>query len=147
MWANRTVTVAAAGVLAALALAGCKDEAKSLSNSGYLLKLQHEAWQNTRETLQSENPRLTMLHSVHVLLTRRTPRRVEKGYNGPDKEQLLAKLRSLASKYESEVASKVDMSGNEVRLRAGVTLEQVREAFMNLDPEYRELEAMTGWER
>ena len=145
MRANRAVMMAAAaGVLAALVVAGCKDEAESLSNSGYLLKLQHEAWQNARETLQSANPRLATLFSVHVLLTRRTPRRVEKGYHGPDKEQLLAKLRSLASKYESEVASKVDMSGNEVRLRPGVTLGEVREAFMKLDEEYRELEAMTG---
>lgn len=134
--------VTAAG-LAVLAAGGCKDKAKSLSDSDYLLGVQHEAWRNSRETLQTPQPELGWLGSVNNLLNGRTPRRVKKDYTGANKAEVLAKLKTLGEAYEAEVVSKLDFRQPQVRLKPGVTIEQVRDAFMKLDGRYRELEAMT----
>ena len=131
-------------VAAALAAGGCGDKAKSVSDSTYVLGLLREAWPSARESLNSDSPELGKLHSLKIILVERVPRRVEKDYTGSDRQQVLEKVKSLAQGYDSQVWSKLEVVGSQVRLKGDATLEQVREAFMKLDPQYRELEAMTG---
>ncbi|KPK86662.1 MAG: hypothetical protein AMJ81_00665 [Phycisphaerae bacterium SM23_33] len=136
------LTLSAAAALSALAAVGCKKDVESISNSDYLLGLQHKAWKNARESFQSGQPQLGELRTIQRLLCVRTPRRIKKDYQGSNKQQVLDKVNSIARKYQAEVASKLDMAGNVVRLAPGVKVEQVKEAFMKLDEEYRQLEAM-----
>ncbi|KPK79406.1 MAG: hypothetical protein AMJ81_13290 [Phycisphaerae bacterium SM23_33] len=138
----RTITSIFA-VLGLLALPGCRGKTTSISNSDYLLGLLGEAWNNARESLQSDQPNLDLLRSVHVLLTQRAPSRLPKDYQGSNKQQVLDKLKALGDAYTAEVASKMDFLSQRVRLKEGVKLEHVRAAFMKLDKDYRELEAMT----
>ena len=133
-----------AAVAAALTAGGCKSRTKSVSDSEYMLGLLHEAWPSARESLNASDPQLGKLHSVYIILVQRLPRRVEKDYTRSDKAQVVAKVNSLAQGYDSQVWAKVEIVGSAVRLKAGFTVEQVREAFMKLDAQYRELEAMTG---
>lgn len=121
--------------------AGCGGGAKSASSSKYLLDLLHQAWLNSRQALQAENPNLNPLGGVHRMLQRST-RRARKGYSGPNKEDVLARLAALQEAYEKQVASKLDLRSPVVQLRRGATVAEVKAAFMALDKDYRQIEAM-----
>ena len=129
---------AALGVLAA----GCGESAEDVSNSAYLLGLLQQSWNGAQRSLKSQNPDLDLLRAIHVLLSKRTPRRVRKDYTGANKQEVLAKLESLRDAYEARIVPKLNLRSPQVQLRSGATLEEVRKAFVELDPQYREIEAM-----
>ena len=127
--------------LAALA-AGCGESAEDVSNSEYLLGLLHESWLNARKGLQAEQPDLGPLRAIHILLARRAPRRVQRDYHGPNKEEVLRRLHALRDAYESRIIPKLDLRNPEVRLQPGASLEELRAAFTELDKDYRQIEAL-----
>ncbi len=131
-------------LLTLLALTGCKDRAEEISRPEYLLARQHKIWAQARESVHSDRPNLDIFRYVHRFLCYRTPRRVEKAYDGSDKEELLAKLRAVGQAYEKHVHAMLDLTGGRVGLIRGVTIEQLRQAFDKVDEEYRQLEAMTA---
>ena len=57
----RVAVIVALTASAAFGLPGCRDEAKEISNSDYLLGLQHRAWKQARESLHSAQPQLWSL--------------------------------------------------------------------------------------
>ena len=126
------------------ALAGCEDKRSRLSSSAYLLARQHETWNNTRRTLQDDQPNMGLFRSLHIFLRGRTRRRVAKDYTGPDKQQVLDQLDAVGALYQAEVLSLMDLSSPVPKLRGGVTVQQLREAFAKVDQEYRRLEAITA---
>ena len=130
--------------MALTGLPGCEDKVKKLSSSDYLLVKQHETWRNTRKTLQKDQPDLSLFRSIHIFLGGRTRRRAQKDYTGENKQQVLAKLDSLKARYESEILTLFDLGPIVPTLKPGVTLAQLREAFGEVDKEYRQLEAMTA---
>ncbi len=136
--------VAIVSVLTLLALTGCKDRAKEISRPEYLLTKQHEIWAQARESVHSDRPNLDIFRYVHRFLCYRTPRRVEKAYDGRDKQELLARLRAVGQAYEKHVHAMLDLTGGRVGLVRGATIEQLRQAFDKVDEEYRRLEAMTA---
>jgi len=123
---------------------GCRDRVKEISTPEALLKRQHEIWTAARQSLRTDRPNLNLLRSLHRFLCYRTPRRVAKAYTGADKTALLAKLRTLGEAYRKEVYAKLDLSGGQARLKRSVTVEQLREAFDKLDPDYRAFQAMVA---
>ena len=134
-----TTTLAALGLLAA----GCGESAEDVSNSEYLLGLLQHSWNGARRSLNSQKPDLDPLRGVHWML-QRTPRRIQKDYEGSNKQEVLAKLKALREAYEAEVVPKLELRGAQVKLQSGVSLAEVRKAFMALDPQYRQIEAMTA---
>ncbi len=124
-----------------LATAGCGDEAANMSSADALLADLHEVWQNAQKTLQTDNPNLGVFMSVSSYLTR-ARRRVETDYTGPNKEEVLAKLDALNSAFESQVASKLTMMDPQIRLKSGVTMEQLRASFASLGEVYQALKSV-----
>ena len=133
---------AALAAVGCLAAGGCGESAKDVSNSAYILGLLGEAWGTCRQACQDGNPNLEVFRSIHVLLNKRAPRRIQKDYGGSNKQELLDGLKALAAAYEASVVPKLDLTGQSVTLRPGATMEQVRTAFLALDEQYRQLEAM-----
>ena len=131
-------------VAAALVLCGCRDKARQLSSAEHILAKQHEVWHNARESIRSAQPNLDYIRSVHIFLRGRTRRRVEKEYTGPNKQDILAQLDALKAAYETHVLSKIVAESYAVRLKPGVTLEDVRGAFDKLDEQYRRFQALTA---
>ena len=129
-------------LVAALALAGCGDEAEEISNLDYLLPRQHALWEKARRTLASEQPNLNLLRSLEMYLAVRTPRRLDREYDGANKEQVLAKLAELTRAYQAEVLSKLVLQNPQVTAKAGVTIEQIRAAFEGLEADYQAFKAM-----
>ena len=140
----RAATLAALLLAAMLAQAGCKSKTEKITSPAYMLDLLSKRWGEARQTLQSDRPNLGVFRTVNHLLRFRLPRRIKKSYSGDDKQQLLEKLRELGRAYNDQIQSRLDMRGNEVRLAPGATLEQLRQAFAELDEKYRQIESMTG---
>ena len=134
----------AAAALACCALVGCRDEADELSSSEYVLGLQHKYWRMARQSLKSDRPNLDLLRAVERSLSGRSLRAVEQSYPRANKQEVMAKLKSISAAYAAEVLPKVDTRSPKVRLRPGATLQQVREAFAQVDIQYQELEALTA---
>ncbi|OPX23988.1 MAG: hypothetical protein B1H04_03130 [Planctomycetales bacterium 4484_123] len=137
----RLLSLLATASLLALA-GGCGESAEDVSNSEYLLGLLHESWQNARKGLQSEQPDLGPLRAIHILLARRAPRRVQRDYHGPNKEEVLRRLHALRDAYEARIVPKLDLTQPEVRLQPGATVQEVKAAFMELDKAYRQIDAL-----
>ena len=141
------IAAAALALAGMLAPAGCsrrKEQARRVSSARYLLDLQHKVWRNARQTLHSDRPNINKVAVVYSLLADRTRRRVEADYTGPDKAELLDRLDRLAKAYRDKVIAQLDMTGAVPALRAGVSADDVRKAFMEIDPDYRRLEAMSA---
>jgi len=140
----RWVMVALAAV-GGMGGAGCSrdDETRKLLAADRTLATQHRIWRKTRQSLNSEKPNLNLIRSVAIYLCKRTRGRVAKNYAGPDKQEVLARLDALKAAYEAKVLSLIDRRSYEVVLKPGVTSRQVRDAFMEIDRDYRALEAMT----
>ncbi len=133
----------AALALAAAALTGCGDDPEDISSAEYLLQHFHDAWANAKASLESSDPQLTTLFGLHVYLSQRVPRRLEKEYTGTDKAELLAKIKSLGEEYEKTVVEKLDLRHPTPQLKPGVGLDEVRKAFRELEPQYQQIRAMT----
>ena len=132
-------------VLAAMFLsAGCGDDAADISSANYLMRMQHQAWENARKSLATDEPNLTILHGIDVFLSQRTPRRLEKEYHGEDRQAILDKLADLSGKYARTIMTRLDVTRPEVRLRPGATLGQVRDAFKAVDVEYLQLQELAA---
>ena len=134
--------VLGAGLLLAAA-AGCKSAPEKLAAPDKLLARQHLLWRNARQTLAADKPNLMLLRSVEIYLCARTRSSVEAHYEGPDKEEILERLAALRQAYRAKVLSLVDPRSFAVRLKPGVTLERVRDAFMEVDKDYRQFEQLT----
>ena len=133
---------------AAALLGGCSgDAAKKVSSGEYLLALQHKTWTNARETLKTGKPALTVLTAAGTMVCGRTRARLEKDYHEANRAEVLAKLDEIGKAYLRGVMPKLAADGNGVRLRPGVTLAQLRQAFDTIDVEYRKFEEMTGSSR
>jgi hypothetical protein len=132
-------------ILVLLVAGGCDDRRKlcGISDAASLLAQQHTVWHNARATLQSPQPNVAQVAIVSALLGGRTRRRVEMDYAGPNKAEVLAKLDELSGAYQQQVMTKLDTTGPRPVLRAGVSIDVLRDAFMRLDPSYQQLEAMT----
>jgi hypothetical protein len=131
-------------LLAFMVLPGCKsDEAKRLSDHRYVVGLQHQYWRQARQSLLSEQPNLDLLRAIERSLSGRAWRSIELTYEGPHKQELLDALKDVQAAYHDEVLAKVDTRNPRVALRAGVTLQQLRDAFARVDERYRRLEALT----
>ncbi len=104
---------------------------------------QHLLWRNARETLASDKPNLMLLRSVEIYLCARTLSAVDAHYEGPDKEEILKQLTSLREAYRGKVLSLVDPRSFAVRLKSNVTMGQLRDAFMEVDKDYRRFEQLT----
>ena len=144
MMSQRLWTLVALAAILLIGPVGCKDEATEMSKADTLLADQHEVWEGARETLHSGQPNLEMLRSVSMYIGGRTLKRVKKDYTGANKEEVIAKLEELKKAYEEKVASKVTMRSPMLQLKPGVTLEDVRKAFDELDGEYRAFQALTA---
>ena len=138
----RRVTVPIWALLGVAALGGCRDRVKEISSSRHLLDHQHKLWARAEETLRSDSPNLEFFRALQPYINARTRRRVLKDYTASDRQQLLDKLDAVKEAYNARIVSLLDMGAN-VRLRGGVTMEQLREAFRAVDGEYRGLKAMT----
>ena len=138
----RVVVALLAVVGGLLAAAGCKDKTQEISRPEYLLAHQHRFWKMARETLHSDQPDLYVLVTIEEFLGYRTPRRVKKAYDGADKTEVLARLDALWTAFDAEVLSRLDRSLGLVRLKQGVTMDELRKAFDRVDSEYRTFEAM-----
>jgi len=124
-------------------LTGCRgDPAKKVSSGKYLMALQNKTWTNARATLKTDRPVLTVLMAAGTMVCGRTRARLEKDYHEPNRAEVLAKLDEIGQAYLREVMPKLEADGNGVRLRPGVTLAQLRQAFDAVDVEYRKFEAM-----
>ncbi len=124
--------------------AGCGNEPERVSNSNYLLELLDRTWDNALQSLRSGNPNLDFIRSLDILLATRLVRRMNKDYEGADKEQAIAKLEALRDAFQAKVVSLVDLSAPTATLRPGVTIEQVRFAFEKLIPDYQAFQALVG---
>ena len=148
---RRLARIAAAGAAAAavaiavamLAPRGCRDKPADISNSDYLLKRQHEVWLRARDSLRSASPNLNLLRAVDSLLHDRVQRRVRREYSGQNKDHVLDQLEELSRLFQQEVLPKLNISGREVTLAPGTTIDQLRAAFEKLDPKYQALIALT----
>lgn len=129
-----------------VAASGCdeKKTLKEVSDGNFLLSQQHQLWHKARETLQSDHPGISQVAIVWALLGGRTQRRVEMDYAGANKAQVLQRLGEIRQGFQQEVLSRLDTTGPMPVLRPGVSIGDLRDAFMRLDPAYRELEAMTA---
>jgi len=125
-------------------LAGCGDDAADISSANYLMRMQHQAWANARASLATDKPNLTILHGIEVFLSQRTPRRLEKEYQGEDRQAILDALAALSEKYGKTIMPKLDVTRQEVQLRPGATIQQVREAFKALDADYVKLQELAA---
>jgi len=145
MRANAMIALAGAAVLAATT-AGCKDKAEEISSPSYSFGLQDKFWADCRAQLHSGSaePNLDPLRSVWRFLKDRTARSVQRTYTGANKDQVLAALKKLQADYGATVIGKLDIMGHRVRLAGGATLEEVRAAFDQLDPDYRALQALVS---
>ncbi len=133
----------AAALALAAALTGCGDDPKDISSADYLLQHFHDAWANARASLDSNDPQLTTLFGLRVYLSQRVPRRLEKEYMGADKAELLAKIKALGETYEATIVEKLDLRRPVPQLKPGVSLDEVRKAFRELEPQYQQIRAMT----
>ncbi|HET6428408.1 MAG TPA: hypothetical protein VFJ30_08365 [Phycisphaerae bacterium] len=141
MRAKAILSILVAAVLCSpWALGGCGRGRKKASNSEYVLGLLHESWVNARAGLQKDPPDLGPLRGIHVMLGTRAPRRVEKDYAGPNKQQLLERLITLRDAYEAQIVPKLNLQGMEVVLQPPATADEVRIAFAELDKQYRQIE-------
>jgi len=145
MRANAMIALAGAAMLAAGA-GGCKDKVEEISSAGYSFGLQDKFWADARTQLHggSDEPNLDPLRSVWRFLKDRTARSVDRSYTGANKAEVLAALRKLQADYHASVIKKLDIMGHRVRLAGGATLEDVRAAFDQLDPDYRALQALVS---
>ena len=133
------IALAGAGLIA---LAGCKDEAASISSPDALLGRQHKVWNNAREALRADRPdALELIRSVQARLFA-SRRRVKMQYAAANKEEVLNKLKSISDGYEAEIAPKLTLGAPKVALVPPATMADVRAAFEKLDEEYKQLEAM-----
>lgn len=133
-------------VLAALPAfaGGCqKRQIENLSKPDYNLGLQHGFWDASRAELRKDQPNLDPLRSVYRFLNGRSLSSVERHYEGTNKQQVMEQLQLLQRRYESEVLPLLDTASPKVRLKPGVTITQVRNAFTAIEPEYDKLRGMT----
>lgn len=136
-------TFVLAGFLIGLLVAGgCSDDVGDISSANYLMRMQHECWQNARASLATDSPNLTIFHGVHVFMSQRTPRRLAKDYMGDDKQAILDKLAEINREFQATLLSRLDLRGRRVTLKQGATIEQIREAFGKLDVKYLELQQL-----
>lgn len=129
---------------AALAAGGCSDPAEDASSADYIFGLLEDAWANARTALASGEPNVGPLYSVGIVLTQRLPRRMRKEYHRPNRQEVLAKLNSLAADYEAGISSKLMVTPGSVVMRPGVTIEELRKTFAALDPRYEDLRRLVG---
>lgn len=137
------VTVIAAMVLAGM-MAGCKNQATAVSDSDYLLKRQHEYWAKARQSVEAGKVDYGSINNLANMLINRTPRRVEMDYAGPNKAQVLEKLKAIRDEFQSTVLAKTETTERGLKAGNGFTDKDVGDAFMKIDPAYRQFEAMTN---
>jgi len=135
---------AVALALAASGLSGCKDDVAELSRAETLLAEQHEVWHKARKSLESDNPDWNLLRNLEGYLIGETLPRVKSDYGKPNKDEVVAKLDEIYEVYREKVMTKLDTTSPRVALRQGVAPEDVRKAFMEVNPLYEELERMTA---
>ena len=133
----------AAALLLLAAAAGCEDKAARKSTSKHLLALQHRFWRQSRETLRTEQPNLGPVMAVAGMVGERTRLRIVRDYTAANKDEVLAALDAISAAYQAEVLSKLETGPHTARLKAGVTVAQLRAAFDKIDKDYRKFEAMT----
>ena len=129
--------------LGAAAMAGCKDKAEEISGARSYLDDQHSAWRRARESLHSEKPNLELLRVVGFNFSGPMGRRLKQDYRGPNKGEVLKRFDALNTTYLAQITSKLDRRSAIARLRQGVTIEQVRQAFDAMDDDYRAFEELT----
>jgi len=123
---------------------GCRSAPEKLADPDKLLARQHLLWRSARETLATDQPNLMLIRSVEIYLCARTRSSVEAHYEGPDKADILKQLDSLREAYRDKVISLVDPRSFAVHLKPGVTPAQLRDAFMEIDKDYRRFEQLTS---
>ena len=132
-------------LLALLAVAGCGDEVEHISGSDYMLSLLHRYWNEARQTLQTDQPDLSIFSVIDINLKGRVLRSVEKSYSGDNKAEAAA-LESITAAFYAEITPKLTARDRSLALADGVTIEQLRAAFDKIDQDYRKFQAMTGVE-
>lgn len=133
-------------LLALLAVAGCRDEVARISGSDYMLGLLHRYWGEARQTLQTDQPDLSIFSVVDINLKGRVLRSVEKSYSGDNKAEVVAALESITAAFYAEITPKLTARDRRLAVADGVTIEQFRAAFDKIDQDYRKFQAMTGVE-
>jgi len=139
----RTALAALASALLLAAAAGCEDPAARKSTSKHLLALQHRFWREAREDLRSDKPNLGAVMAVAGMVGERTRLRIVRDYTAANKDEVLAALDAIRDAYQAQVLAKLDAGEYAVRLKPGVTVAQLRDAFDKIDVDYRKFEAMT----
>ena len=129
--------------LGAAAMAGCKDEAKEISSARSYLDDQHSAWRRARESLHSDKPNLELLRVIGFNFSGPMGRRLRHDYPGSNRGEVLKRFGALKTTYLAEITSKLEPRSAVARLRQGVTIEQVCQAFDAMDADYRAFEEMT----
>jgi hypothetical protein len=133
-----------AGLVVLLALTGCRSKTEQISSTEYLLPLLHGYWNDARRVLRAGDPNLNVFRAIHVNLRGRVMESVKNSYPGKNKQEVIVKLQAITEAFQAQIAPKLELWGQTVQLRPGVRLEDLRQAFDKIDPEYRQLEAMTS---
>jgi len=126
-----------------LTVVGCRSEVDELSSSHYMLGLLDRNWETARKAVEADPPDFASFRAIQANLSGRVLASVDDSYEGDNKQAVLTKLEAVTSAYKTRVLSLFDPNARVIRLRAGVTVAQFRQAFRETDKVYRELEALT----
>jgi outer membrane biogenesis lipoprotein LolB len=129
--------------LASLLLAGCRDQAKQISQTSHLLDSQNQAWSACLEACQKGQPDFGKLRVLGGYLCERTRKRAEVDYTKANKAQVIALLDELGQEFQQNVMLKMYLEGYSIHLNPGVTDQDICNAVLALKDRYQKLIEMT----
>jgi hypothetical protein len=125
------------------ATTGCRSKTEEISSSDYLLPLLDRYWATARQAVKTDSTDLACFRAIEYNLRGRVQQSVEIYYAGPNKADIIEKLKALSAAYRQDLASRLDLFSVQVQLRPGVTREDFRQAFARVDEQYKQLEQLT----
>jgi hypothetical protein len=134
---------ALAGVLLAMVLVGCEDQADKMSKYPYFLKTLQDRWPVARGSLASDKPNISF---VGVLLKDMdgAVAAMDWNYNRPNRDEAIAKLKKVAADFRKDLEDKVDMTGPSIVLKPGATPKDVADATERAYTKYLEFQKMVA---
>ena len=145
-WAM-SVAVAAvvSACVAAVWLGGCRDEVKDMSRYPYFLETLDGRWPVVLASFQSAEPNLDF---VPVILKdmEGAAEAMDWSYNEANREEALAKLKSVAKNFRADLSDKLDIRFEKAKLIGDATVKDVAGAVERCHKEYLEFKPMVAME-
>jgi hypothetical protein len=129
---SATVHLVWLGLLLSLC-AGCEDKIEEMSEYPYYVETLTRRWEVARESFASDDPDLNL---PRVLLRdlEGTIDAMERGYNGPNREEAIADLKSIYTDLRTEFLSQVELQREHIVLRPG---HEASEVGASIEKAYR----------